>query len=115
MIENLQGLGKLAVLTYVVSGMLVMGMSQRLGDVVEPLKHPRLVAIALAVNFIAAPLLALLLSRVIPLEPAHVIGFLLLASAAGSPFIGATAAHPYGEAELIVRRSLWNRKTKLKK
>lgn len=87
MIDNLQQLAKFTLLTYVVSSMLVMGISQRLGDVVAPLKNPRMVALALAVSFIAAPLLALLLSRVIPLQPAHAIGLLLLASAAGSPFI----------------------------
>jgi bile acid:Na+ symporter, BASS family len=87
MIENLQRAGEVAVPIYVVSSMLLLGMSLRLSDVVAPLRQPRTVVVALAVNFIAAPLVAFLLSRVIPLEPAHAIGLLLLASAAGSPFI----------------------------
>ena len=87
MIEALEKVSNLAVLTYVVSSMLVMGMSQRLRDVVAPLKNPRMVSVALAVNFIAAPLLAFLLSRVIPLQPAHAVGLLLLGGAPGSPFI----------------------------
>jgi predicted Na+-dependent transporter len=87
MIEYLHSVGKVTVLTYVVSSMLVMGMSQRLGDVVAPLRHPLMVVVALTVNFVAAPLVAFLLSRLIPLQPAHAIGLLLLASAAGSPFI----------------------------
>ncbi len=87
MMETLQRIADLSVLAFVVSSMLVMGMSQRLGDVLAPLKDPRTVTVALAVNFVAAPLLALLLSRVIPLQPAHAIGLLLLGGGAGAPFI----------------------------
>jgi BASS family bile acid:Na+ symporter len=87
MMENLQRIADFSVLTFVVSSMLVMGMSQRLGDVVAPMKDARIVTFALAVNFVAAPLLALLLSRVIPLQPAHAIGLLLLGGGAGAPFI----------------------------
>ncbi|WP_291993096.1 bile acid:sodium symporter [Candidatus Accumulibacter sp. ACC003] len=87
MIETLEKVGELAVVTYVVSSMLVMGMSQRLPDVVAPLQDPRTVVVALVVNFIAAPLLALLLARIVPLQPAHAIGLLLLGGAAGAPFI----------------------------
>jgi len=87
MIEILQKVGEVAVLAYVVSSMLVMGMSQRLSDVVAPLKNPRVVGVALMVNFVAAPLLAFLLSRLIPLQPAHAVGLLLLGGAAGAPFI----------------------------
>ena len=87
MIETLQRIADFSVLAFVVSSMLVMGMSQRLGDVVAPLKNPRMVTFALAVNFVAAPLLALLLSRAIPLQPAHAIGLLLLGAGAGAPFI----------------------------
>ena len=91
MIEALEKVSNFAVLTYVVSSMLVMGMSQRLRDVVAPLKNPRMVGVALAVNFIAAPLLALLMSRVIPLQPANADGLLLLSGAAGSLFISELA------------------------
>lgn len=87
MMETLQRIADLSVLVFVVSSMLVMGMSQRLGDVLAPLKDARMVIFALVVNFIAAPLLALLQSRVIPLQPAHAIGLLLLGGGAGAPFI----------------------------
>jgi len=87
MMETLQRIADFSVLAFVVSSMLAMGMSQRLGDVVAPLKNPHMVTVALAVNFVAAPLLALLLSRVIPLHPTHAIGLLLLGGGAGAPFI----------------------------
>lgn len=87
MIELLQKASDFSVFAYVVSGMLVVGMSERLGDVMAPLKDLRMVAVALAVNFVAAPLLAFLLTRIIPLQPAHAIGLLLLGGAAGAPFV----------------------------
>lgn len=87
MIDILGKISDLSVLTYVVSSMLAVGLSQPLEKVILPLKNPRIVALALALNFIAAPALAWFLSRLIPLQPAHAIGLLLLGGAAGAPFI----------------------------
>ena len=87
MIEYLQKLADVSVLAFVVSSMLAMGMSQRLGDVLAPLKEPRPVLLALIVNFVLSPLLAIALIRVLPLQPAHATGLLLLAGAAGAPFL----------------------------
>jgi BASS family bile acid:Na+ symporter len=87
MSEILKQIGDLTVFAYVVSSMLAIGMSLQLGELVAPLRNLRLVTAALAVNFIAAPLLAFLLSRAIPLQPAHAVGLLLLGAAAGAPFI----------------------------
>jgi predicted Na+-dependent transporter len=56
--------------------MLAMGMSQRLAAVVSPLRDLRTVAAALVINFGVAPLLAVLLTRLVPLEPAHAVGHL---------------------------------------
>jgi BASS family bile acid:Na+ symporter len=43
--------------------------------------------LALLVNFALAPLLAVILTRLIPLQPAHATGILLLGAAAGAPFM----------------------------
>jgi BASS family bile acid:Na+ symporter len=86
-IDYLQRLADASVLAFVVSSMLAMGMSQRLGDVVAPLKDPKPVLLALLVNFGLSPLLALALCSVIPLQPAHATGLLLLSGAAGAPFL----------------------------
>jgi bile acid:Na+ symporter, BASS family len=83
----LQRLSDVSVLAFVASSMLAMGMSQPLRDVIAPLKNVRAVAMALLLNFVVAPLLALGLSRVIPLQPAHAVGLLLLGGAAGAPFL----------------------------
>jgi len=64
-----------------------MGMSQRFASVIAPLRRPLPVVLALVVNFALSPLLALALSRIIPLQPAHAAGLLLLSAAAGAPFL----------------------------
>jgi BASS family bile acid:Na+ symporter len=87
MTGSLQQLADLSILVFVVSSMLAMGMSQRLARVIAPLRRPLPVVLALVVNFALSPLLALALSRIIPLQPAHAAGLLLLSAAAGAPFL----------------------------
>jgi len=84
---SLQRLADLSVLVFVVSSMLAMGMSQRFASVIAPLRRPLPVVLALVVNFALSPLLALALTRIIPLQPAHAAGLLLLSAAAGAPFL----------------------------
>ena len=83
----MQKLADLSALAFVISSMLAMGMSQTLADVIAPLRRPAAVLLALCVNFGIAPLLAVILCRFVPLEPAHQIGLLLLGGAAGAPFL----------------------------
>ena len=87
MTGSLQRLADLSILVFVVSSMLAMGMSQRFASVIAPLRRPLPVVLALVVNFALSPLLALALSRIIPLQPAHAAGLLLLSTAAGAPFL----------------------------
>jgi BASS family bile acid:Na+ symporter len=87
MTDALQRLADLSVLVFVVGSMLAMGMSQRLAEVVAPLRRPLTIVLALVVNFVLSPLLALALIRIIPLQPAHATGLLLLSAAAGAPFL----------------------------
>jgi BASS family bile acid:Na+ symporter len=87
MIDYLHKLAVLSVPTFVISSMLTMGMSQRLEDVIAPLKKPWPVVLALLVNFVLAPLLSVALCRLVPLQPAHATGLLLLGGAAGAPFL----------------------------
>src|SRR5262245_1244281 len=87
MTGTLQQLADLTVPAFVISTMLAAGMSQPLADVVAPLKKPLAVALALLVNFAIAPLLSVILTSVVPLQPAHATGILLLGAAAGAPFL----------------------------
>src|ERR1051325_6489530 len=87
MTAYLEQLANLCIPAFVISTMLTAGMSQPLADVVAPLKKPLPVILALLVNFALAPLLAVILTRLIPLQPAHAAGILLLGAAAGAPFL----------------------------
>ena len=63
MIDYLQWIADISLPVFVVSTMLAMGMSQHLGDVVAPLTRPAPVVLALLVNFVISPVMAVTLSR----------------------------------------------------
>jgi predicted Na+-dependent transporter len=80
-------LSNLATLVFVVSSMLALGLSLTVKQIFAPLKDVGLVVRALTANFVLVPLVALLLKTIIPLEPALGVGLILLATAAGAPFL----------------------------
>ena len=83
-------IGALAVLSgalFVISSMLGMGMSLTLTQILEPLKNARLVVLALVANFALVPLLAWLITLVVPLDEPLKVGLLILAASAGAPFL----------------------------
>ena len=77
----------LAVVVFVVSSTLGVGLRLSVQQIVRPLTNGRLVALSLAANFIAAPLGTMAISRLLGLEEALGIGLLLCALAAGAPFL----------------------------
>ena len=78
---------QLSGLLFIVSSMLAMGLSLTMAQIIEPLKNARLVILALLANFVLVPLLAYLITLVIPLEQSLKIGLIVLATAAGAPFL----------------------------
>lgn len=56
MSDALATIVQLSALVFAVSSMLAMGLSLTLPEIVAPLKNVRLVILALAVNFMAVPL-----------------------------------------------------------
>jgi BASS family bile acid:Na+ symporter len=85
--EFLEILSNLAVLVFVVTCMVAAGLGLSVGDVVTSLRRGRLVAFAVAANFVLAPALAYALTEIIPLDRPYAIGLLLLGGAAGAPFL----------------------------
>lgn len=77
----------LAVVVFVVSSTLGVGLSLTVGQILAPLKNPRLVALSLIANFVLAPLAALGLWRGLGLDESLGIGLLLCGLAAGAPFL----------------------------
>ena len=55
-----------AVLFFVVTTMLAMGLSLTVSQILAPLRQARLVVLALVANFVLVPLLAFVLTRLIP-------------------------------------------------
>ncbi len=87
MAEALVTLQNVFTLAFIVSSMLAMGLSLTVAQIARPLRSPRLVIVALAANFVIAPLTAVVLSKVIPMDPQLQIGLILMGSAAGAPFL----------------------------
>ena len=83
----LESLATLSVLVFVVTSMLAMGMNLTVGQILGPLRDLRLVGKALVANFVVVPLIAYAILLVVPLTDAQSIGLILLATAAGAPFL----------------------------
>lgn len=87
MTEILETLAMLSVLVFVISSMLSMGLSLTITQIIEPLKNTRLVLLALLANFVLVPLVAYIITLVLPLDDSVSIGLILLSTAAGAPFL----------------------------
>jgi predicted Na+-dependent transporter len=74
-------------LLFVVTSMLAMSLSLSVQQMTQPLKNVRLVILALLANFVLVPLLAFVITKIIPLDQSVQIGVILLGTAAGAPFI----------------------------
>ena len=85
--ELLARLVPFAMLGFVVSSMLAVGLSLTLAQIADPLRNLRLVSMGLLANFVLMPLVAVLLARVLRLDTSLGVGLLVLGSAAGAPFL----------------------------
>jgi predicted Na+-dependent transporter len=98
--ELLSSVAGISSLLFVVTSMLALSFKLSVQQMTQPLKDIRLVILALLANFVLVPLLALAIIEVFPLDQTLQIGVMLLATAAGSPFIprlvqGARGNVPY--------------------
>ena len=87
LMEILSKAATVAMLSFVVSSMLVMGAGLTVPQIAEPLRNARLVILTLLANFVVMPLGALALAKVLWLDEPLGIGLLLLGCAAGAPFL----------------------------
>ena len=87
MSEILETLAVLSLLVFVIGSMASMGLSLKISQIIAPLMNFRLVILALIVNFILVPIVAYLITLVLPLDESLRIGLILLATAAGAPFL----------------------------
>lgn len=105
--EFLALIAQISGLLFIVTSMLAMGMSLTMGQILQPLKNVRLVLLALLANFVLVPLLAYVITLVLPLEQSLKIGLIVLATAAGAPFLpklvqGAKGNIAYGVGLMVL-------------
>jgi len=74
----------LAIAIFLVTAMLSLGLEMTIKQVSQPLRNRWLVIKSLLVTVVAVPLVAIVLSRVIPMEQALATGLVLYALAAGT-------------------------------
>jgi bile acid:Na+ symporter, BASS family len=85
--ELLQKATSVAMLIFVLSSMLAMGLGLTVSQIITPLRHARLVVLSLLANFVLMPLAAVALAALLRLDPPLGVGLLLLGTAAGAPFL----------------------------
>ena len=76
-----------AMLVFVLSSMVAMGLGLTIQQITGPLRNIRVVVLALVANFVLMPLVAIVLARVLRLDEPLGVGLLLLGAAAGAPFL----------------------------
>jgi BASS family bile acid:Na+ symporter len=87
MTEIVATLAQLSVLVFVIGSMASMGLSLKMSQIIAPLKEVKLVVLALVANFVLVPLVAIVITLIIPLDESVRIGLILLSAAAGAPFL----------------------------
>ena len=85
--ELIQKAVPFAMLAFVLSSMVAMGLGLTVAQILAPLRNTRLVVLSLLANFILMPLAALALASVLALDPPLRVGLLLLGLASGAPFL----------------------------
>jgi BASS family bile acid:Na+ symporter len=100
--EYLEPLSRLAVLAFVVACMVAAGLGLTARAVAAPFRRSRLVLLALVANFVIAPVVAVGLTRLVPLAEPYAVGLLLLGGAAGAPFLPKLAEAAKGDVAFSV-------------
>ena len=77
----------IAMLVFVVSSMLAVGLSLTVREILLALRNRRLVFLALVANFVLMPLAAFVIARLLRLDQSLSAALLLLGTAAGAPFL----------------------------
>ena len=73
-----------------------------MSQIIAPLRNVRLIVLAVSINFIIVPLLAVGIARLLRLEQPFAIGLLLLGLAAGAPFLPEVVGIAHGDVALAV-------------
>ncbi|MFL5754834.1 MAG: bile acid:sodium symporter family protein [Chloroflexota bacterium] len=87
---------------FAVTTMLAMGMRLTVREIVGPLRNPRFIAAALALNFVVVPAAAWLIVHALRLQPDVAAGLVLISAGAGAPMIPKLVTIAKGDAASAV-------------
>lgn len=102
MSEILIQLANVAILTFVLSSMVALGLSLTVQQIVTPLRNARLVIMGILANFVVAPAAAWAVASLLGLSDDLTLGLLLLGTAAGAPFLPKLAQMAKGDVAYSV-------------
>jgi BASS family bile acid:Na+ symporter len=100
--ESLLLVTQVGMFLFIVAGMAAMGLSLTVPRIVEPLRDLRMVALLLGANFVAVPAVAVVATRVLPMDEAAATATVLVACCAGAPFLPKLAGLAKGDPALSV-------------
>lgn len=100
--EIITTIANLALLLFVITSMLAMGMNLTVKQIIDPLRNIRLVVLMLVGNFILVPALAFTLTVILPMGQAQTTALILLGACAGAPFLPKLAQMSKGDLPLSV-------------
>lgn len=87
MAEFLTRISDLSVQVFAIASMASVGLRYALREILSPLHRFWAVLLALVANFVAVPMLAFVILKAIDVDSPYAIGLVLVASAAGAPFV----------------------------
>src|SRR5215468_646239 len=85
--EILSNIVPMAMLAFVLSSMLSMGLSLTVEQILAPLRNYRLIILGLLANFVLMPFAAFGIAKLLRLDEPLAIALLLLGTASGAPFL----------------------------
>src|SRR5262252_1651655 len=100
--ELMQKAASVAMLAFVLSSMLAMGLGLTVSQIIAPLRNVRLVVLSLLANFVLMPFGAVALAALLRLDQPLDVGLLLLGAAAGAPFLPKLAQIAKGDLAFAV-------------
>jgi BASS family bile acid:Na+ symporter len=100
--ETLTTIAGLALNLFIITSMLAMGMSLTVKQIMEPLRNVRMVILVLVGNFIVVPVLAVLLTNLLPMGQPQATALILVGACAGAPFLPKLAQMSKGNLALSV-------------
>ena len=101
MADQLEPFLRVALVVFIAGSLLEVGLRVPLREAFAALRDWRFTGATVLWGFVIGPALAIMLTWVVPLQPPHALGLVLLAMAPGAPFLPAVAA-PVGGSPAYV-------------